>query len=158
MQKVHIDEIPWSDRESPKGTYRLSQKDISLALGGLKDIGEWGGGHPFDVALVRLPAGATNFPQHQHLAQWEFFAILSGRGTVRCGDDEHSVRAGDHFLQAPGVAHQIVNTGEEDLVYYVIANNPPVDVSYYPRTNKGMIKPWRKMFKLEEVDYYQGEE
>ena len=34
------------------------------------------------------------------------------------------VNAGDAFFFGPGEAHQISNDGDEDFVYYVIADNP----------------------------------
>jgi uncharacterized cupin superfamily protein len=68
------------------------------------------------------------------------------------------IASGDAFVCPPGDAHQITNTGKEDLLYYVIADNPPVEVNFYPDSNKWLIKPQRKCFTIEETDYYDGEE
>ncbi len=117
-----------------------------------------GGGHPFDVELTRLPAGATNFPYHAHTAQWEVYLILSGSGQIRSNDVVTQIKAGDSIVCPPGDAHQITNTGSEDLVYYVIADNPPAEIGFYPDTQKWGIIPQRKFFRMQEADYYEGEE
>ncbi|HEY9898649.1 MAG TPA: cupin domain-containing protein [Pantanalinema sp.] len=158
MRLINQHDIPWQEKRSKSGKYQLAQKDLSLALGGKKDTGTWGGGHPFDVALVRVPEGARNWPLHTHTTQWEFYVVLSGRGSVRSDDGAHPVKAGDCFLLAPGESHQIASEGDGDLIFYVIADNPQADISYYPESDKWFIKPQRKTFRLQEVGYYDGEE
>ncbi|MBC8011897.1 MAG: cupin domain-containing protein [Burkholderiales bacterium] len=159
MKLVHIPDLPELHAKSPTGKYQSSVKDISLALGGVKDTGAWGGGHPFDLQQRRVPPGASVCPLHAHTAQWELFVVLAGTASVRTGDGKkQSVRAGDAFVQPPGVAHQISNTGAEDFVFFVIADNLPVDSTYYPESDKWQIKPQRKLFRLTETDYFDGEE
>ena len=51
-----------------------------------------------------------------------------------------------------------MNTGEEDLVYYVIADNPQVDIVHYPDSDKWGSMPQRIFFQMQPVDYYEGEE
>ena len=131
MNKIRLDDLPWEESKSPTGKYRSFCRNISLALGGKKDTGPWGGGHPFDLQLRRVPPGAAVCPRHAHTVQWELFIALAGTATVRAGDEMHPVAAGDAFLQPPGTAHQIRNTGREDFLFYVIADNPPADSTWY---------------------------
>ncbi len=84
--------------------------------------------------------------------------VLSGTATVRMEGESQPVTAGDAFVQAPGTAHQITNTGTEDFLFYVIADNCPADSTYYPDSKKWMLKPQRKIFRMTEADYYDGEE
>lgn len=158
MKHTKVSEIPWVERRSPKGRFHLFRRHISQALGAPFDAGVEHGGHPFDVELTRLPPGATNFPFHSHAAQWELYLIQGGSGEVRSGETTTQITAGDVFVCPPGDAHQIKNTGSEDLLYYVIADNPPAEVGFYPDSNKWFIKPQRKCFTLQEADYYAGEE
>ena len=79
-------------------------------------------------------------------------------GELRAGDTVTEVTAGDTFVFPPGEPHQLRNTGTEDLVYYVIADNPPADVTNYPDSNKWFVKPQRKSFTMQETDYYANEE
>ena len=61
-------------------------------------------------------------------------------------------------LFAPGDPHQITNVADTDLLYYLIAYQPPVDVIHYPDSNKWTIKPQRKYFRMLETDYFTGED
>ncbi len=158
MQKVHLDSIREDDVKSPRGRYHLYRRNVSIPLGGKKDIGTWGGGHPFDLEWVRIPPGAANFPFHIHAAQWELYAFLEGHGEVRGPDETVTVKAGDHVLFPPGAGHQIRNTGTADLVYYVIADHHPAEVTTYPETDKRGIKPDGKIFEMKEVPYYGPED
>jgi len=158
MKHVKQSAIEWIEQRSPAGRFHLFRRHISQALGAPRDAGVAGGGHPFDVEMTRLPPGATNFPFHAHAAQWEVYLILSGSGELRTGDAACAIAAGDAFVCPPGDAHQLKNTGTDELVYYVIADNPPADVGYYPDSKKWTVKPQRKYFMMQEVDYYAGEE
>jgi uncharacterized cupin superfamily protein len=158
MKKVHIDDMPWEEQKSPSGKYHSYVRNVSLALGGIRDVGTWAGGHPFDLQIRRVPPGAAVCPQHAHIIQWELFVVLSGSATVRTGEATEQVGVGEVFLQPPGNAHQIFNSGREDFVFYVIADNSPADSTYYPNSKKWMMKPQRKIFRMVEVDYFDGEE
>ena len=158
MKTLPIATLAWTESKSPTGKYHSYFKDISLALGGVKNTGAWGGGHPFDLQLRRVPPGAAVCPLHAHTAQWELFVVLSGEATVRVGNQRQVVRAGEAFVQPPGTAHQMTNTGTDDFVFYVIADNLFADSTYYPDSKKWNLKPQGKLFRMVETDYYDGEE
>lgn len=174
MKIVSLSALPETEVRSPSGKYHSFAKDISLALGGIKDTGPWSGGHPFDLQQRRVPPGATVCPLHAHTTQWELFVVLAGAAIVRTArpapaavaasagewtpSTSCTVRTGDAFVQPPGTAHQITNTGTEDLVFFVIADNPPADATYYPDSDKWMLKPQRKFFRMAETDYYDRED
>ncbi len=161
---VNINDVPKENHRSPKGRFEAVRQHISLAAGGSKDGAPENGGHPFDVELTRVPPGKSAWPLHSHTSQWEVFIIVSGRGHLRMDAEprEQAVQAGDFILHPPGEAHQLVNTGEEDLVYYIVASNPTSDVVHHVESDKWFVKPIRKVFR--EVyrpgmqGYYDGEE
>jgi uncharacterized cupin superfamily protein len=155
MKKTKLSSLTEQEGKSPHGRYHVFRRSISEALGGQKDKGVWGGGHPFDLEWIRLPAGATNFPYHAHSAQWEMYVFISGRGEIRGPQEILPVESGESVLFPPGEAHQIINNSETDLIYYVIADHPPADIAFYPDTEKWAIKPPRKFFKMTEVPYYE---
>src|ERR1700722_18520798 len=130
MKLVKDSDLKWTEQRSPRGRFHLFRRHISEALGAPRDAGVAGGGHPFDVEMTRLPPGAANFPFHAHAAQWEFYIILSGSGELRAGDSTVQVKPGDTMICPPGEAHQLKNIGDVDLVYYVIADNPPADFGF----------------------------
>jgi uncharacterized cupin superfamily protein len=163
MPNTNVESIPWTEFSSPKGTFRGRFREISLALGAKKNAGPADGGHPFDVALEVLAPGETCCPYHAHAAQWEFFYILSGEGTVHRDGENFAVKAGDAIMHPPGEAHQIRNTGTSELRYLLIADNPPVDPCVYPDSGKAEVfLPGRQMLirhtTAENLDYFDGEE
>jgi len=158
MHTVHIPDLPWEEQHSPSRTFHSFCRNLSLALGGVRNVGAWGGGHPFDGQLRRVPPGASICPFHLHLAQWDLFVVQSGRGAVRAGAETHAVRAGHAFIHPPGEAHQFTNTGDTDLLYFLIADNPPVEYCHYPDSGKWGLRESGMVFRATEVDYYDGEE
>lgn len=83
---------------------------------------------------------------------------MAGEGKVSRGEAQFSISAGDHYMQAPKAPHNIQNTGEGDLVYYLIATNQDMEVVHYPDSGKWGIKPQRIWGTLQKVDYWEGEE
>jgi uncharacterized cupin superfamily protein len=110
----------------------------------------------------RVPPGKCNFPYHAHSAQWELYLVVSGKGNVRHKDGTTEVVPGDAFMFGPDEPHQLSNPGHEDLVYYVIADNPIAESAYLPDSGKWkLIKSSaadRVVIKGIETDWFDGEE
>ena len=159
MRKVNtnnMEELTWS---SPKGKYVGAGKQVSEELGRKPYSTDLNERHPFDVEICRIPPGKTPYPYHSHSAQWEFYHVISGSGTVRHQDGTTPVSAGDAFLFKPGEPHQILNDGTLDLVLYVVADNPIGESGYYPDSNKWIVRsPERRLLRSDDLDYYEGEE
>lgn len=158
MTRIQAADIPWTQQNSPQGRYSLARRSLSIAAGGQKDIGTWGGGHPFDLEIHRIPPRKFDFPFHSHAAQWEAYYILSGSGEVRTPKGQEDIKAGDYLVFPPGEAHHLLNTGSVDLTFLVIADHPQADIIHYPDSGKWQTKPQRKTFEMQEVDYFKGEE
>jgi uncharacterized cupin superfamily protein len=159
MKTVNLHELPEEERKSPKGKYHSFCKNVSVALGAPDHIGGAGEPHPFDLQIRRLPPGKAVCPYHSHTTQWELLLVMSGSATVRCNGETHTVRSGDAFVHRPGTAHQITNaSATDDLVLYIVADNPPMDFCHYPDSNKFGTRPLAKWFRMREVDYFDGEE
>ena len=160
MRKINLADIPATERHSPKGKYRSTRQEISIALGREDKSLDLAKRHPFDLTLVRLPPGASYCPYHIESAQFEFYLVLSGRGQARDEQGTHQVQAGDAFYYAPGEAHQLSNLSQEDLTYYVIADNPIGDTCYYPDSKKWAVPQGDDyiIIKGTQTDYYDGEE
>lgn len=159
MRKVNTNELAELSWSSPKGKFAGFGKQISEALGRKPLSTDLLERHPFDVELVRIPPGKSPYPFHSHSAQWEFYHVLAGRGIVRHQDGTAAVEAGDAFLFAPGQPHQITNTGAQDLVVYVVADNPLGESCHYPDSGKWLVRsPERRLVGSEPRDYYDGEE
>jgi uncharacterized cupin superfamily protein len=160
MPRVNLDEVKEEERKSPKGKYHSYRKNISVALGRDPDSLDLSKRHPFDLMLTRIPPGKSFGPYHAESAQYELYVVVSGRGKVRHESGTTEVKAGDAFLFKPGEAHQTSNEGDEDLVYYVVADNPINDSCYYPDSKKWAVHTPEGMIivKGSETDYFDGEE
>src|SRR5437870_7584218 len=166
MRNINLKEVPEQERKSPKGKFGRFSKNISISLGREPGSADLSKRHSFDLALVRIPKGKTLCPYHAHAAESELYLVVSGRGTVRDKDGIAEVGAGDAFLFQPGEAHQLSNAGDEDFVYYVIADNPRSagttgDSCYYPDSGKWAVtKEGTEEFIVRgtETDYFDGEE
>jgi uncharacterized cupin superfamily protein len=161
MEKVNLKDIQERVRQSPSGKFGRASKDISIALGRDPESLDLTKRHPFDLALERVPKGKTVCPYHSHSAESELYLVVSGKGTIRDKDGSTLVTAGDAFFFGPGEAHQLANAGEEDFVYYVIADNPRGDSCFYPDSGKfAVMKEGSNevIVKGTETDYFDGEE
>jgi uncharacterized cupin superfamily protein len=166
MRKVNLKDVKEEERKSPKGKYHKFIKEISIGLGREPESLDLAKRHPFDLTLVRIPKGKSYCPYHSHSAESELYLVVSGRGHVRHKDGITEVEPGDAFLFQPGEAHQLSNPGQEDFVYYVIADNPRSggrvgDSCYYPDSGKWAVTrdgSEELIVRGTEVDYYDGEE
>jgi uncharacterized cupin superfamily protein len=159
VRKVNIsdmEEMPWS---SPKGKFGGQSKNLSQALGREPLSTDLMLRHPFDVELLRLRPGQTPYPYHSHSAQWEFYYVVAGKGTVRHDGGSDPIQTGDAFIFLPGEAHQLSNDGSEDLLVVVVADNPIGESAYYPDSKKWLVRsPERRLMRGESLDYFDGEE
>jgi len=149
-------EIAWA---SPKGKFAGAGKQVSEALGRKPDSTDLMERHPFDVEIARISPGQTPYPYHSHSAQWEFYHVISGTGLVRHQHGQTPIEAGDAFLFKPGEPHQLINDGSEDLILYVVADNPIGESGHYPDSCKWLVRsPERRIVRSEALEYYDGEE
>lgn len=159
MKKVNTNEIEWQTWSSPKGKFVAMGKEVSEELGRKPRSFDLLERHPFDVELLRIPPGKPAYPYHSHSAQWEFYHVISGSGSVRHEDGTTPIQAGDAFIFKPGEPHQLINDGMEDLTIYVVADNPIGETHFYPDSGKwGVPIPERRLLRSENLDYFDGEE
>lgn len=157
MNKVNTRDISEETSTSPKGKFTWFSKSISEVLA--RQSGNSEERQPFEVEILRVPAGKIPYPYHSHSAQWEFYHVISGRGGVRHAEGITPIEAGDAFLFKPGEPHQFINTSDDDLVIYVIADNPVGESVYYPDSNKWAVhSPEYRLLRSEQLDYFDGEE
>jgi uncharacterized cupin superfamily protein len=159
MRKVNTKTMAEETWTSPKGKFAGAGKEISEVLGREPRSTDLDKRHPFDVEICRIPPGKTPYPYHSHSAQWEFYHVISGSGVARDKDGNTAIEAGDAFIFKPGEPHQIINNGMEDLILYVVADNPFGESSYYPDSKKWSVRsPEWKLLRSEGLEYYDGEE
>jgi len=100
--------------------------------------------------------------------------VLDGTGTLRIGEQEVAVRAGDWITLAVGPehAHQLINDGGRTPRYLCLSTLLATDVVGYPDSRKvGLIAAesversargdvWQRLLTREgeSLDYYDGED
>jgi uncharacterized cupin superfamily protein len=159
MRKInthHVTELTWT---SPKGKFGGAGKQVSEELGRNPIATDLLERHPFDVEIQRLSPGKSSCPYHSHSAQWEFYHVISGRGVARDESGRTPIEPGDAFIFKPGQAHEIINDGTEDLILYVVADNPIGESCHYPDSGKWLVRsPEPQLIRSGSLEYYDGEE
>lgn len=159
MQKVNIKDIPEDAWSSPKGKFAGAGKCLSEALGRKPLSTDLKERHPFDVEITRIPPGKVPYPYHSHSAQWEFYYVISGSGVARHNGGTTPIEPGDAFIFQPDEPHGFLNDSSEDLLLFVVADNPIGESAYYPDSKKWLVRsPERRLMRGDSLDYYDGEE
>ncbi|MGH6836599.1 MAG: cupin domain-containing protein [Methylocella sp.] len=138
-------------------------------------VGHLIGARRLGCQLHIVPAGKKAYPRHAHHANEEMFLILSGEGTYRAGAESFSIRASDVIAAPAGAgetAHQIANTGKDELRYLAFSTRNDPDVVEYPDSGKFAVASMipddegllgaRVRFighrNAQSLDYFDGEE
>jgi uncharacterized cupin superfamily protein len=159
MLKINTTKLAEDTWQSPKGNFGGASKQVSEALGRNPKATDVNERQPFDIEICRIPPGKAAYPYHMHSAQWEFYHVIAGSGVVRHKDGSTPIEIGDAFIFRPGEPHQIRNDGTQDLVFYVIADNPIGESCYYPDSKKWCVLiPDCRNIRSDAFDYYDGEE
>jgi uncharacterized cupin superfamily protein len=129
-------------------------------------IGTRIGARKLGYNLTAVPPGKRAFPLHNHHVNEEMFFILQGSGELRMGDAVHPIRTGDVIACPPGgkdVAHQIVNTGTEELRYLAVSTKESPELVDYPDSGKfGILaeRPGERFAFIgradQSLDYWEG--
>lgn len=143
---VALQDVPASARR--RGDVANDRRDLGRALGSQRS----GLGH-----LVVDPGMLSN-PPHCHSAEEELFVVLDGDGTLLLGDEEQPVRRGSVVARPPGtgVAHAF-RGGERGLTLLAYGTRDPNDIAYYPRSGKVRLRGIGATFRVQQVDYWDGE-
>ena len=93
----------------------LAHRTLAGAEHGLERLAVW--------SQRIAPAGAT--PPHSHDCE-EVILVQGGGGTLVFDGEEQSFSAGDTIIVPPSAVHQILNTGDEDLVLLAVLSTSRV--------------------------------
>jgi len=118
---------------SPKGE-AAEKYDAKMGF-----VGTRIGARKLGYNITAVPPGKRASPSHNHHVNEEMFFILQGSGELRLGDAVHPIRTGDIIACPPGgkdVAHQIVNTGTEELRYLAVSTKESPELVDYPDSGK----------------------
>jgi len=90
------------------------------------------------MSFYKLEPGKRAFLFHRHFGNDEILLISKGTGTLRYGEETVPLGEGDYvYLSSePGIAHQVINSGDAPLEYYCISTMLTPEVVMYPDSNK----------------------
>ena len=87
----------------------------------------------FGVNLTRLSPGAESALLHRHSRQDEFIYILEGTPILVTDAGEVALAPGMCAgFPAGGIAHQLVNRSDRDVIYLEVGDRSPSDEVAYP--------------------------
>jgi uncharacterized cupin superfamily protein len=98
-----------------------------------RPLGDLFGLKNFGVNLTKLSPGGESALLHRHSKQDEFIYILQGEPTLVTDKGEIQLSAGMCAgFPAAGLAHQLVNRTNSDVIYLEIGDRTPGDEGSYP--------------------------
>lgn len=156
-------ELEWPEPEAERPPTIVNVADVEPAVRGgrrRRGLGEAAGSRWTGLRHIEVDAGALTGPPHVHSAEEELFVVLAGDGTLELWPDErHALRAGSVVARPPGtgVAHAF-RGGDNGLTLLAWGTREPNDICWYPRSKKMMWRGTGVVGRIEELDYWDGEE
>ncbi|MEA2357546.1 MAG: hypothetical protein QOI62_806 [Solirubrobacteraceae bacterium] len=156
-------EVPDPEPERPATIVALDDLPVDAVRRGdvarvRRDLGVALGSRPTGLRHLVVEPGALSGPPHCHSSEEELFVVLEGEGALLLGDEEHPVRPGTIVSRPPGtgVAHAF-RAGDGPLTLLAYGTRDPSDIVYYPRSGKVSLRGVKAIFRVERVDYWDGE-
>jgi uncharacterized cupin superfamily protein len=166
---LNLDEVQIGDRPQ---MFQPTGKAVERFASRMGAVGARIGARMLGYNITAVPPGKRAFPLHNHHANEEMFFILQGTGELRVGDERYSLRTGDFIASPPGgpdTAHQIINTGTQELRYLAVSTMITPETVEYPDSGKiallsrqpvadGSTRLVRHIGRPgDSVDYWDGE-
>lgn len=106
-----------------------------------KSLGDETGLTGFGFHIIEVEPGCETTEHHVHYYEDECVYVLSGTATAFFDEEPSEIGPGDFIgYRKGGVAHSIVNTGEQTLRCIVVGERLPHDVADYPRQAKRIFR------------------
>jgi uncharacterized cupin superfamily protein len=124
-----------------------------------RKLGEAAGAGGTGLNHVEVAPRKEGDPLHCHSLEEEIFVILDGDGMLVLDEEETPVRAGSVVARTAGtgVSHQL-RAGGRGLTYLAYGTREPGDICYYPRSNKISFRGVGVIGRIEQLDYWDGED
>jgi len=106
-----------------------------------KSLGDMTGLTGIGFHIIEVPPGKLSTEFHVHHHEDECAYVLSGRGTVFIGSEQHDIAEGDFIgYRKAGEAHTMINSGDEPLRCIVVGQRLAHDVGDYPNKAKRIYR------------------
>jgi mannose-6-phosphate isomerase-like protein (cupin superfamily) len=87
--------------------------------------------HGISISQIILEPNEST-QRHYHQKTTEVYSISSGQGIIQCADSKTFVEANSVVIIEPNIVHQIINTGDEELVVLSCKDKPRQFRDYFP--------------------------
>ncbi len=106
-----------------------------------KSLGDATGLTGMGIHIIEVEPGFQTTEYHVHYFEDEAIYVLDGTATATIGDEDFEIGPGDFIgYRAGGLAHTIVNTGEQVFRCLVVGQRLDHDVGDYPRQGKRLFR------------------
>ena len=144
---VHVDAVAGKRREG--ATVCRERRDLGRAAGSVTT----------GLKYVSPTRASSAAPPHCHSAEEEIFVVLAGEGTLH-PRRRRSILSARHVVAraaGTGVAH-VFRGGPDGLTFLAYGTREPNDICYYPRSGKVFLGGVGVIGRIEQLDYWDGED
>jgi uncharacterized cupin superfamily protein len=156
-------ELVWPEPEADRPSTIVNVGDVEPDQFGAcvrRYLADAAGSRWTGLTHIECAPGKTSGPPHAHSAEEEIFVVLDGDGAFEIWPDErHEVRTGSVVAQPPGsrVAHTF-RGGDSGLTFLAWGTREPNDIIWYPRSRKMLWRGVGVIGRIEQLEYWDGEE
>lgn len=132
-----------------------------------KDLGRAAGSEQTGLRHVEVKAGKYMAPPHCHSAEEEIFVVLEGYGELELwpsardgGEFEiHRIRSGSVVARPAGTRRpHALRGGRGGMTVLAYGSRSPNDITYYPRSGKVNLRGVGVIGRIEQLDFWDGED
>jgi uncharacterized cupin superfamily protein len=162
-------DVPEPSPERPRNIVALADAELSERSHGdvasvRRDHGDAIGSTLIGVGRLTVAPGKLTYPPHCHSAEEEAFVVLAGDGELQLCDgagelvETQPVRAGSVVVRPPGtrISHAF-RAGAGGLTLLAFGSREVNDICFYPRSQKVSLRGIGVRFRIERVEYFDGE-
>jgi uncharacterized cupin superfamily protein len=163
-------ELEWPEPELERPPTIVNTLEVEPDVRGgrrRRDLAHAAGSRWTGLKHIEADPGVLSGPPHVHSAEEEIFVVLEGDGTLELTPSQppwaepeaHAVRTGSVVARPPGtgVAHAF-RAGDSGLTLIAWGTRDPNDICWYPRSKKMFWRGVGVVGRVEQLDYWDGEE
>jgi uncharacterized cupin superfamily protein len=163
-------ELEWPEPTIGRPATIVNTQDVEPHVRGgrrRRDLARAAGSRWTGLKHIEMDPGVLSGPPHVHSAEEEILVVLDGDGTLELTPsmppgtepELHPVRKGSVVARPPGtgVAHAF-RAGDSGMTLIAWGTRDPNDICWYPRSQKIFWRGVGIVGRVEQLDYWEGEE
>jgi uncharacterized cupin superfamily protein len=162
--------LVWPEPTAERPATIVNTQDVDPDVRGgrrRRDLARAAGSRWTGLKHIELDPGVLSGPPHVHSAEEEILVVLDGDGTLEltpsmppwAEPEKHPVRRGSVVARpaGTGVAHAF-RAGDSGMKLIAWGTRDPNDICWYPRSKKIFWRGVGVVGRVEQLDYWEGEE